>query len=371
MSVKYIISSGYNENGELGRECDSGKPYGKVPGTVEGLEMESISIISTGNSFSVALLNDGSILGWGDNKNGSLGFPKNIKKVKLPTKIPGLPKIIDVKCGNNFILFLTEDWKVLISSSENKNSLFDEIDIGEPAVAVFGYLNPWICGKSGSIIWYDHIETKTIQKYGPYPFGIPKQLVSIGEIVVLVTSSGEALIMSLKKLRPWTFHNNSTAFAGNDENFVPIESLQGVKIKKIAGHVTQMLVLSEDQRVFVFGNNGFGKLGLDPVEYTDTSNEFIELAFSRDLKIVDIGAGMSFSIFIDALGHVLAFGEVSGGEGMLGDDDEGSMSSIVEGAIGVHCGDCFTLVEIGDIQSAKKEEASSLMKTIFGYCSIS
>ncbi|OHS97572.1 hypothetical protein TRFO_36181 [Tritrichomonas foetus] len=183
-----LISAGYTC---LGREGDE-----EVPKPVENLPTNNLACISTGLSHSVALSKDGSVFGWGSNLDGCLGFPEEVNRVKFPTKINGLPKIIDVKCGCGFTLFLTKEKEVLIASKYNKEKNLKEINIYESAVALFGFWEPWIVGESGTIYWYDYRETKGIEKFGPFPFGIPKQIVSIKHSVLLLTTSGETYGMS-------------------------------------------------------------------------------------------------------------------------------------------------------------------------------
>ncbi|OHT14393.1 hypothetical protein TRFO_43075 [Tritrichomonas foetus] len=276
-----LISAGYNGHGQLGRGGDE-----KIPKPVENLPKKNLFCISTGSYHSVALYKDGSVFGWGNNEGGCLGFQKEVVEVKFPLKINSLPKIIDVKCGSAFTLFLTIKKKVIISSEFNKNDIFEEITICEPAVALFGFCDPWIVGESGVIYWYDYKKTKQIEKFGPFSFGIPKQIVSIYRSVLLLTTSGQTYGMSLKKLRPNSFDENSKVVCDNEEYFSPINSLRDVKIRKITGSMSHFLALSEDNKVFAWGWNDYGQLGVGDEEHR--YNGFCISTASGDAKIVDI-----------------------------------------------------------------------------------
>ncbi|OHS96779.1 hypothetical protein TRFO_36965 [Tritrichomonas foetus] len=336
-----LFSAGKNWYGQLGRE---GNP--KIPKPVENLKINNLVCISTGSEHSIALYKDGSAFGWGWNYRSILGFPEENEIIEIPTKINGLPKIIDVKCGSGFTLFLTQEKKVLIASECNENIPFEEIEIGEPAVALFGFCHPWIVGESGAIYWYNFRISKEIKTFEPFPFGIPKQIVSINHSVLLITKSGEAYGMSMKKLRPDRFDQFSKVVLENEDNFSVIESLRDVKIKKVSGIFNHFLALSEDYKVFAWGSNDNGQLGVGDKE--DRYDSFVPLTVSKNLKVIDIAAGNTHSILVDSSGHVWGLGNGGYGQTMLG-EEEGSLSIIVDGVVAAHCGDDFSLVEIGNL----------------------
>ncbi|OHS99580.1 hypothetical protein TRFO_33953 [Tritrichomonas foetus] len=349
-----LISAGDNDSGQHGREGDE-----EIPAPIEKLSIQNISCISTGDYHTVALYKDGSAFGWGSNFKGCLGFPIDVEKVTIPTKINGLPNIIiDVKCGSDFTLFLTDEkyfkwkiWKqfqkkVFIASYTNKYKIFEEIKIGEPAVALFGFFDPWIVGESGTIYWYDFRETKKIKKFGPFPFGIPKQILSNRYTVILISSTGETYGMSMKKLRPDVDEYFEQIVCESEDCFSPIESLHDVKIKKIAGISCHFLALSEDNKVFAWGSNSYGQLGVD--KEADVSDGFVHSTVYGNAKIVDIAAGWHHSIFIDSSGHVWGLGCGKYGQTMLGKEEKGILSKPIESAVAAHCGGNFSFVEIGN-----------------------
>ncbi|OHT13876.1 hypothetical protein TRFO_15901 [Tritrichomonas foetus] len=339
-----FYTAGTNESGELGREGDK-----IIPAPVKGLKKSLLECISVGDSHCLALCKDGSVLGWGGNGKSVLGFPKGVNVVKVPTTIPGLPKIIDLKAGDGFSLFLTQEGKVIITSYNNTN-LFDEINIGEPAVALFGFSDPWIVGKSGAVYWYDfeNEKNKIVKKFGTFPGGIPRQIHSIIQSAVLITSSGQALGMSMQKLRPDDFFNPIGVVNKNTDNFSPIESLRNVKIKKIVGIENHFIALSEDNKVYVWGRNRNGELGIP--RSTNTKTDFVESTFHGGSQIIDIASGTSHSIFIDSLGHVWGLGEGDSGRTMLG-KGPGPLSNCFptyeNRVIAAYCGSGFSLIEKG------------------------
>ncbi|OHT00182.1 hypothetical protein TRFO_33212 [Tritrichomonas foetus] len=332
-----LLVTGYYLDSQLGENHS-------IPTPVENLDQTSIKCISIGDSFCVALYKDGSVLGWGKTFKGCFGFPREIEEVSIPTKINGLPKIIDVKCGSFFTLFLTEEKTVLIASRENKHNIFEKIKIEEPAVALFGFQDPWIVGESGTVYFYDYEETQKIKKFGPFPGGVPKQIISICFSAILITSSGDALGMSMKKFRPRYFEDTQVV-CKNADNFSQIKSLRGVKIKKISGNFEHYFALSEDNNVFVWGGNCNGELGLGDMK--DRCSGFVPLITLGNSKVVDIAAGYDHSILVDSSGHVWGFGCGDNGATFLG-KEKGPLSKIVEGVVAAHCSNGFSLVELGE-----------------------
>ncbi|OHT16979.1 hypothetical protein TRFO_41405 [Tritrichomonas foetus] len=350
MKEMQIISAG---TGALGRDENHRQPFVRIP-------TKNLSCISTGCFHSVALFKRGDVYGWGFNSNGILGFPEEIENVKYPQEIlimygddlcQPIPKIIDVKSGRDFILFLTKEKKVLISSSnESTDFLFEEIKICEPAVALFGFWDPWIVGESGTVYWYDFKKTNRIEKFGPFPFGIPKQIVSIKHSVLLLTTKGETYGMSMKELRPRNFKRDYYVVCDNEDNFSLIESLRDVKIIKISGSIKHFLALSEENKVFAWGENDFGQLGVG--DKNDRDDGFVLSTDSGEAKIVDIAAGYFHSILVDSTGHAWGFGSAHNGQTMLGKmmigEEKNSLIPNIESAVSAYCGGYFSYILIGD-----------------------
>ncbi|OHT16207.1 hypothetical protein TRFO_13366 [Tritrichomonas foetus] len=329
-----ILSAGNPTKGQLGRGGNN-----SVPSPV-ALPTSQISCLSNGNIHSVVLCKDGSVLWWGQ-KNGSFSFEE--EDADIPTKIKGLPFIIDVKCGDYFTLFLTKEKKVLISSYYEKNH-FTGIKIPEPAVALFGYEYPWIVGESGAIYFYEYNNQNfhNVVKFGPYSFGVPKQIVSTWHSVVLITSSGEALGMSMSNLIPKNDHPIFQIVPKNVKEFVPIKSLWGVKIRKVVGNELHYLAISEDNQVFKWGITGmFSNF------YKSYFTGFNIHNICRDAKFIDIATAKNHSLCVDSSGHVWGFGNGEYGQTLL-KDDTSFVSNLIEKAVAVHCGSDFSLVEVGE-----------------------
>ena len=79
-------------------------------------------------------------------------------------------------------------------------------------------------------------------------------------------------------------------------------------------------MILESHQLVVFGWNKSGRLGLGPSEGKEFVEEPALVPSFCNEKIVDIGAGMSFSVALTASGSVYTWG--SGLDGALGVGDE-------------------------------------------------
>ncbi|OHT04435.1 hypothetical protein TRFO_06328 [Tritrichomonas foetus] len=318
---------------------------------------KSFCCISVGSNHCALLCTDGTVYGWGHNYDGVIGY-NNMTFLTKPTKISGLPKIIDLKAGDIFTLYLTHDKQVLMASKKNKTKKFMKVDIGEPAVGLFGFVDPWIVGESGLFYWYDlyNPENKGIRKFGPYSFGVPKQILSIYNSVILISTSGEAFSMSMKSYRPEQLLGRNLEYVSYTDHFVPVESLHDVKVKKIAGMYDHFLVLSEDKKLYVWGGNKEGQLFFE--DKICMYKGFVNYEIYNG-SVIDIAAGDILSAFIDSSGNVHVAGEKL--------CDFSTTTLFYKGGVSVHCGSYFLVIEeenpplseAGTIELRKKNDMIS------------
>jgi len=99
---------GLNSNGQLGLgNVDTPK---STPVLIPSLT--NVKQISCGNNFSLALLNDGTVKAFGYNVQGELGLGNVTSPYMSPTLISSLTNVNQIVCGNNFSLALLNDGTV-------------------------------------------------------------------------------------------------------------------------------------------------------------------------------------------------------------------------------------------------------------------
>lgn len=72
--------------------------------------LTGVVAVSAGQEFSLALLSDGEVMGWGDNGFSELGqfngFPGGIGSSNVPVQVPGLSHVTAISAGALFGLAL-------------------------------------------------------------------------------------------------------------------------------------------------------------------------------------------------------------------------------------------------------------------------
>ena len=111
-----VAAWGSNEFGQLGdgttegpEKC-SGYACSKIPIEVGGLT--EVSAVSAGISHSLALLKDGKVMAWGENRFGELGNGTT-ENSDVPVEVPGLSGVIAISAGGDFSLALLENGTVM------------------------------------------------------------------------------------------------------------------------------------------------------------------------------------------------------------------------------------------------------------------
>ena len=111
-----LMSWGYNNSGELGDGTTNLNPVPTVVPSVSG-----VIAVAGGTTHAMALLSDGSILAWGQNNFGELGLGSNEGPEtcgssacsRVPVKVPGVSEAIAIAADEYFSMALLADGTVL------------------------------------------------------------------------------------------------------------------------------------------------------------------------------------------------------------------------------------------------------------------
>ena len=116
-----VVAWGLNQKGQLGRGTTSGPedckgaPCSKVPLPVPGLS--NVVAISADQDYNLALLADGTVMGWGIDYNGQLGdgvgVPEGCECVDHPVRVPGVSGVTAISAGAYSAEALLEDGTVM------------------------------------------------------------------------------------------------------------------------------------------------------------------------------------------------------------------------------------------------------------------
>lgn len=102
------VAWGSDGNGQLGNDAAFTNQATPVP--VSGLT--GVKAVAAGGNFSLALLNDGTVMSWGHDRSGELGDGLPASNRAVPAAVPGLTGVKAIAAGDEFALALLDDGTV-------------------------------------------------------------------------------------------------------------------------------------------------------------------------------------------------------------------------------------------------------------------
>ena len=159
------------------------------------------------------------------------------------------------------------------------------------------------------------------QKLETLPDGVRIVQVELGDRTLALDEDGNVWAWGLSEL------GRLGAGEGIDDQYLPLNiselensALNDVVVKQISAR-SQSLALDESGNVWTWGNNWDGQLGTG--KSGEYANEYLPVNISDafvSTRIVQVSAGLWFSLALDESGHVWAWG--SGEDGRLGTGNE-------------------------------------------------
>src|SRR5690348_13549262 len=119
---------GFNGSGELG---DGTRTSRSTPAQVTGLT--GVTQVAAGGGFSVALRSDGTVWTWGDNRAGQLGRGMTHSHEVTPAKVTGVAGVTKISAGSDFVLALLSDGTVRAWGDNRRGQLGNGTMASSPA----------------------------------------------------------------------------------------------------------------------------------------------------------------------------------------------------------------------------------------------
>jgi len=318
---QHVWTFGINEHGQLGLGMGVNKGRNvptEIPRGENGLSKDVRIIgVSCGSSHTVLLSDDGRIWVFGDNTCGQLGLGMGDNEYKnVPTEIQrevcGFPedvKIVNASCGVYHTVLIYEDgriWTYAFDFSDT-NDILNQIDLG------------------------DDIKIDVPTEIHRNKIGFPEDVRIIG------SSCGDNYTALLSDDgRIWTFGENYYGQLGlgmgdNEYKNVPTEIqrninglLEDVRIISVSCGHDHTVLLSDDGRIWTFGLNDYGQLGLGDRKYRNVPTE-IQRGLNgllEDVKIIGVSCGAYHTVLLSEDGkHIWTFGKNTYGQLGLGMED--------------------------------------------------
>ncbi|HEV8131747.1 MAG TPA: hypothetical protein VGQ81_10875 [Acidobacteriota bacterium] len=337
-----VLAWGNNASGQLG----DGTTTPKITALqVSGLGPGSgVVAIATGNTHSVALKSDGTVLGWGNNANGQLGDGTTIQRT-IPVQVSGLGPasgVIAIAAGDAHTLALKRDGSVVAFGTNANGQLGDGTTTQRTTPVQVNGLGPGaevisITGGGGYSLAAK--SDGTVLAWGRNPNGqlgdgtttqrnTPVQVSGLGSgSGVIAVSAGNGHTLALKSngtVLAWGRNPNAQIGDGTTiQRTTPVQVSglgPGSGVIAIAAGEAHNLAL-KSTTALSWGNNANGQLGDGTTSISSTPLEVIDPSSPpgvlRGVVAVATSSASFHSLALKSDGAVLAWGNNANGQ--LGD----------------------------------------------------
>ena len=311
-----VLAWGYNGDGELGNGATANST---LPVAVNLPSGTTVTAIAAGGSHSLALTSAGEVFSWGHNDLGELGNGSTTNSsVPVPVNLPPMTTVSAISAGMGYSLALTSTGQVLAWGSNffgqmgngtaGTNSCLctpNPVAVSLPsgttitAIAAGGFHALALTSSAHLLAWGDNANGQlgngtTANSSLPVPVTIPSgttiTAIAGGELHSLaLASNGQAFA--------WGYNvqgqlgNGSTTNASSP---VQVSMPPGSTVTAIAGGLVHSLALASTGQVLAWGSNSSGQLGNGTL-----TNSSIPVPVSESQTLVTaIAGGGNYSLTI-------------------------------------------------------------------------
>jgi hypothetical protein len=287
--------------------------------------------ITCGGTHVAVLTESGNVYMCGKNNRGQLGNETiNESEIFRQIKFPPEIKIMDVSCGYNYTVILTQQKDIYVFGSNKIGQL------GLPE---------------------NYAINKDLIKINLAPNITPIKIVSGSCHNVILTNTGDA----------YAFGNNSSKQLGIeniDENFLKKINIDEF-IKDISCGFLHTCILTDKENVYAFGNNNFGQLGIE-LNIAKLSTP-TKINLPNNISIKKISCGYVHTAILTHFGDIYTFGKNKYGQLGNGTNDDSNLPIKINipadiQIIDLLCGPGYTIIltNSGDLYSFGKNKWGEL-----------
>ncbi|HTZ87540.1 MAG TPA: hypothetical protein VMB05_12805 [Solirubrobacteraceae bacterium] len=351
---------GSDESGALGSATGPEECWGKGPCSARPLEIAGLTGakgVASGEEYSVAVLENGTVKAWGSNSSNQLGDGYTYGQQQehaAPVTVSGITGAVAVAAGNLDGMALLSNGTIKAWGENVGGELGDgkatetttpvtvkeisnatAVAMGEEdslALLSTGHVMAWGTDETGQLGTGDTLANRHV----------PKEVSGISTAVAIAAGLEHNLaLLSNGTVMAWG--NNDDGQLGNGEEEGPtvckaagycaktpvtVEGLSNVAA--IAAGGDHSLALLKDGTVMAWGNNESGELGDDSKE-----ESFVPVPVVGIKTAIAIAANEESSMALLENGEVVTWGANS--EGQLGDDSTGASETCSSGPSGEPC----------------------------------
>src|SRR5688572_23596217 len=266
---------GHNFFGQLGNGTNTNQPT-----PVQTDDLMSVTDISAGHDFAVALKSDGTVWTWGNNEFGRLGIGSATPSmVNRPMKVVGLASITAIAAGNSHTLALRADGTVWVWGSNGQGELgigtsdfnahVTPVQVPGLAGIVAIYNRGRVCyavKADGTVYGWGTTFSGTLGDGTSGTLGVmsPMELPALKGMTAASTG-----VLSTVAIKPdgsvLSFGNNFRGQLGRglvDNGPFPVPTqIPGLLAKHVSNGTSFVIVTEQSGTLKVFGSNGDGQLG--------------------------------------------------------------------------------------------------------------
>jgi len=305
---------------------------------VQGLDLASVKQIAAGSSFSLALLDDGTVMAWGENQSGELGNGSTNNSL-VPIPVPGLTDVTAIAAGEADGYALLSNGKVMAWGWNPLGELgvgFESPPNNHGNVTVptlvprltgvqdiaAGALHVVVLLDDGQVeAWGDNTNGQVGIGLHAMTVDRPTRVAVHGVSEIAAGGTSSYALLKNGNVMAWgngaQLGNGRTYTGTKDDRYSPamVQGLTGLNVSSVAAGDGETLALLANGNVMAWGPNTYGQLGTGTTVWADMPTTVTGLS-----DIVALAAGDDHSLALSADGSVWAWGINSNGQ--LGDNSE-------------------------------------------------
>ncbi|WP_437275117.1 hypothetical protein WME90_28135 [Sorangium sp. So ce375] len=326
-----VYAWGANLDGQIG-DGSTVNRASPVEITVSPSADVKVKAVSAGASHSLALLTDGTVMAWGNNKYGQLGVDSTA--VPVPMVVRGLVDVKAIAAGGYISMALDNNGKVWVwgnnSYGELGNDSSGELSHSKPTMAYIEDVSAIAAGQHHCLALK---KDGTVWAWGSNSFGelgdgtmtdrhMPVQVTALSDIFIDEIACGSLHSMALGKgvgVYAWGHNDSGQVGNGTDAPNVLLPSLvrdlEGAEVIHVADGGFHGLALYSNGRVMAWGYNGSGQIGSRDVN-DNKSLAAVEVQMPITVKIKALAGGAYQGMALAEDATIWSWGD--GGAGALG-----------------------------------------------------
>ncbi|MBQ3706139.1 MAG: hypothetical protein II888_06760 [Clostridia bacterium] len=312
-------------------------------GTGETAEEKPVARLRNGGSFVYVVREDGSILGWGDNRKGQLGTSPAKLLLKPRPAADGMDgkDLLDIQCGNENTLFLTKSGEVYTCGTDSRGAQ----GLGKPSGSVktptkipgLEHIVQISCGfgHNAALDAEGHIWIWGRNDYGQLGLGDratrnrPEKLPLEG--MVSVNCGGKFTLAQDREGQLWGWGSNTyqVLFPGRKQYYATpsvLAGFEGKNIVQFSGGSDCAFWLDDQGTVWTRGRNEYKQLGSSAAAWK-TSPELTTVDIPE--KVRTVCAYSAATAALTENGNVYIWGSTSAGQLGNGKAPNGSLPVLV------------------------------------------